>query len=552
MATNKSTVTLAKTQWDYFKSEVKEYEKELTRLLETPLVYAVVIKSPKGFDINAFEVGDRVIVIDKEEREKERFIGKIKTKPNKKGFAEVLFFDGEVKELNVGINQFPQIKLAQKDDGTNVLISFENKYYEVHGLPDQIINCGDIVKVSVENQQIHSIANLTSPGLVASFVEKIDDNHVEVSLEGKNRIVLNCDQEEFNKGDRVLLDSCELAVIRKVSCGQNFKTEELEEISWDDVAGLEEAKKSLIEAFELPFKHPEIYSFYNKKPAKGILLYGPPGCGKTLCAKAAINSVAKLHGKKALKEGLVYMKGPEILNKYIGVAEERLRNAFEKTEQHYKKNGYPGIVFIDEAEAILPERGSGKSSDIENTIVPTFLSLQDGLVNNHTIVILATNQPKRLDPAVCREGRIDRCIYIPRPNDQNAKKYFDIHMRNLPIHKDFNKEEIVEKIIKEIFNTQKVIGRLVHKNGSEPIRAKDIITGSMISSIVEESALRAINRDLNIGKKLGIQYNDMLDATMDIIEKRCFLNNKFDLEDYCDNQGICFSEVCFEPVKIKR
>src|SRR5208283_4208865 len=174
------------------------------------------------------------------------------------------------------------------------------------------------------------------------------------------------------------------------------------------------------EAIELPFTHKDIFAHYNKKPPKGLLLYGPPGCGKTLVGKATTNSLANIFGAKAISSGFIYVKGPEILNMYVGESGRRIREIFQRGRKHFDKYKFPAVIFIDEAEAVLSERGTSRSSDVDKTIVPMFLSEMDGLDENHAIVMLATNRPKMLDPAVVREGRVDRHIKVSRPTVETA------------------------------------------------------------------------------------------------------------------------------------
>ena len=169
-----------------------------------------------------------------------------------------------------------------------------------------------------------------------------------------------------------------------------------------DIAGLADAKEQLVEAIELPYTKPEVFAHYNKRPPKGALLYGPPGCGKTLLRiKAAASSIAKIHKKKQMASGFIYVKGPELLSKWVGQAEESVRELFLRARDHHKKHGYPALLFIDEADAIMPERGSGKSSDVENTIVPMFLSEMDGLETSHALVATGDQPGPAFGPSGC-------------------------------------------------------------------------------------------------------------------------------------------------------
>lgn len=201
------------------------------------------------------------------------------------------------------------------------------------------------------------------------------------------------------------MDPSGLVVVRDLGKDtQRFSLNQPSTVTWDDIGGLVDAKQQMLEAVELPWKHPDLYAHYGKKPLRGVLLYGPPGCGKTMLGAAAASSLARTHGKDQIESGYLYVKGPEILDPFVGVTEATIRELFERGRAHEKAHGYPATLFIDEADAILGKRGGNgpNSSIIDHTVVAQFLSEMDGLDKNGTIVILATNRADILDPAVTR------------------------------------------------------------------------------------------------------------------------------------------------------
>src|SRR5436309_1718410 len=212
--------------------------------------------------------------------------------------------------------------------------------------------------------------------------------------------------------------------------------EEVPDISYNDIGGLHDQIEQIQDAVELPFLHADLFKEHKLRAPKGVLLYGPPGCGKTLIAKAVANSIAKKLGHltgKDIRSFFLHVKGPELLNKYVGESERQVREVFKKAKEK-ADDGYPVIVFFDEMDALFRTRGSGISSDIESTIVPQFLSEIDGVERlRNVIVIGASNRQDLIDPAVLRPGRLDVKIKIDRPNKAAAKDIFSKYlMADLP------------------------------------------------------------------------------------------------------------------------
>jgi len=271
-------------------------------------------------------------------------------------------------------------------------------------------------------------------------------------------------------------------------------------ISWADVGGQKSAKEQMREAIEFPIVHADIYKMLGKKPIKGVLLEGPPGCGKTLLAKAAAGAISKLHGKMASASGYIYVKGPEVLSKWVGEAESTIRNLFNMARAHRMKHGYPAIVFIDECEALLSRRGSGISSDMDKTIVPAFLAEMDGLNDSGAMVILATNRPDRLDPAVVREGRVDRRIRVDRPNQTDAGEIFQIYLKKVPTCID--PKGVAEQSADHLFSESTGLLRLTTADGETfPFTMGHVSSGAMIEGIVDRATSIVMHNAVASGAK---------------------------------------------------
>ena len=558
MTESSDSVTLSRDEFDEIKGQLMFLDNELSRLLAQPLVYATVVKADNKFNLEVFEQGDRMLVIDKALRKQKKWFGKlVSAGVDENGWAIIEYSSGGRDRLNIGMNgELPQVKLLGKDDGMNVVITFDGKLFEVHGLPGVFFNPSDNVKVDMETKQIHSATGVSSAGDVCFVKALIDEDHVEVETNGSSRVVIYGLEQEIEPSDRVMLDNSNTVILRVLEKDNKDKFNLATEtnVEWDDLAGLADAKEAMIEALETPYRHPEVYKFYNRTPPKGILLFGPPGCGKTLCGKAAATSLAKTHGKTSMDSGFIYVKGPELLNMYVGNSEAQIRSLFARGEEHYEKNGYPALLFIDEADAILPMRGSGKSSDVENTIVPQFLSEMDGLLTSHVMVLLATNQPKRLDPAVVREGRCDVSVKINRPDATNAMEYFRLHMRNTPLAKGLELNEVANLISAELFNPKRVLYRVTHQKTTEVFRLADVVTGAMIAAIVEQAKGLAMKRDLaaNSKKPKGVLIEDFHEAVQHHYVQHSEMNSTFDLEDFCDKKGFDRKSVSLEKLPVAR
>lgn len=547
------TVTLTLDELEEIKAQLVEQDAVLTRLLAQPLVYATVVKADNTFRLDVFEQGDRMLVIDKDLRKAKKFYGKIASQGvDDEGWVILEYPQGGRDRLNIGLNgDLPQVKLIGKDDGTNVVIAHDGKLFEVHGLPGKQFKPGSTVKVDMETKQIHDDAGQTSAGDVAFVKALVDADHIEVEANGHARVVIHGVKEKtVEPGDRVMLDHTNTISVRVLEKDQadRFNVVEPSDVTWASIAGLDDAKEQLVEALELPYQHPDIFKFYCKKPPKGVLLYGPPGCGKTMVAKAAANSMAKIHGKENYQSGFIYVKGPELLSKWVGQAESDIRGLFARGREHFKKHGYPATVFIDEAEAILPMRGSGKSSDVENTIVPMFLSEMDGLEDSHLMLLLATNQPKRLDPAVTREGRVDRHIRVGRPTVKTADQYFALHMKGIPVVKGLDSAELTALAVRDLFSDKRALYTVQEKKKTFTFKLGDACSGAMIAGLVDQATSRALKRDLSEGTKGGVSLKDFQEATETIFKHHSELNPTFDLEDFCDANGINRNEATFAKV----
>jgi proteasome-associated ATPase len=330
--------------------------------------------------------------------------------------------------------------------------------------------------------------------------------------------------------------------------------EEVPDIDYTDIGGLGEQIEQIQDAVELPFLHADLFVEHELRPPKGILLYGPPGCGKTMIAKAVANSLAKRvaekEGRADARSYFLNIKGPELLNKYVGETERQIRLIFQRAREKVEE-GFPVIVFFDEMDSIFRTRGSGVSSDVETTIVPQLLSEIDGVETlKDVIVIGASNREDMIDPAILRPGRLDVKIKIERPNEAAAREIFGIYLHaRLPLHPDLVKEHdgseeaavewLVADTCRRMYSEDDLnkFLEVTYANGDKEILYfKDFNSGAMIENVVARAKKMAIKRYLDEGQK-GIKAEDLFHAIRDEFKENEDLPNTTNPDDWARISG---------------
>ena len=361
--------------------------------------------------------------------------------------------------------------------------------------------------------------------------------------------------ETIRAGDSLLLDSRASYVYEKVpkSEVEELVLEEVPDIDYESIGGLGGQIEQIRDAVELPYLHPELFKEHQLKPPKGVLLYGPPGCGKTLIAKAVANSLAKKVAAKTGQEGKSYflnIKGPELLNKYVGETERHIRLVFQRAREKASE-GTPVIVFFDEMDSLFRTRGSGVSSDVENTIVPQLLSEIDGVeLLENVLVIGASNREDMIDPAILRPGRLDVKIKIERPDAESARDIFTKYLlAELPLHADDlaefggDRQACVDGMIRatvERMYTETEENRFLevtYANGDkEVLYFKDFNSGAMIQNIVDRAKKMAI-KDLLDHQQKGLRVSHLLQACVDEFKENEDLPNTTNPDDWARISG---------------
>ncbi|MFF4418045.1 proteasome ATPase [Streptosporangium sp. NPDC001559] len=361
--------------------------------------------------------------------------------------------------------------------------------------------------------------------------------------------------QPIRAGDSLLLEPRSGYVYERIpkSEVEELVLEEVPDISYEEIGGLMRQIEQIRDAIELPYLHADLFREHKLRPPKGVLLYGPPGCGKTLIAKAVANSLAKQVAEKTGQSGKSFflnIKGPELLNKYVGETERHIRLVFQRAREKASE-GTPVIVFFDEMDSIFRTRGSGVSSDVENTIVPQLLSEIDGVEGlENVIVIGASNREDMIDPAILRPGRLDVKIKIERPDAEAAKDIFSKYLiEDLPLHTDDLAEHgesrggtisaMIQRVVERMYteSEENRFLEVTYANGDkEVLYFKDFNSGAMIQNIVDRGKKMAIKQFLDTGQK-GLRIQHLLAACVDEFSENEDLPNTTNPDDWARISG---------------
>jgi proteasome-associated ATPase len=370
------------------------------------------------------------------------------------------------------------------------------------------------------------------------------------------RVAESLSDTPIRAGDALLMDARSSFVYERIPKAEveDLVLEEVPDIDYADIGGLAGQIEQIRDAIELPYLHPDLFKEHQLRPPKGVLLYGPPGCGKTLIAKAVAASlaakVAEVTGQPLGKSYFLNIKGPELLNKYVGETERHIRLIFQRAREK-ASDGTPVVVFFDEMESLFRTRGSGVSSDVETTIVPQLLSEIDGVERlENVIVIGASNREDMIDPAILRPGRLDVKIKIERPDAESAKDIFGKYLTaDLPLHEhDVTQhggsadatvtamiQAAVERMYSEIDENRFL--EVTYANGDkETLYFKDFNSGAMIQNIVDRAKKMAIKDLLTTGQR-GIRVEHLLDSCVDEFRENEDLPNTTNPDDWARISG---------------
>jgi proteasome-associated ATPase len=409
--------------------------------------------------------------------------------------------------------------LNQPDEGVAVIALGDSEYYANIDpkLENPDFKVGTRVKV---NEAFAVIGDLGyhPAGPIVKVQEVLEGDRLRVGSDPQgmtSRIVFrSTDLSEvlIKPGDEVRLEPNYKVAIEHIPHQEvrDYYFEEVPPLEWSQIGGQEEAIRLIRETIELPLLHPEVFKRFEKQPLKGILLYGPPGCGKTLIGKATAYNLTRQYSErmgKPVKEYFMYISGPKILNMWLGETERMVREIFSIAREKARE-GYLVFIFIDEAESILRTRSSGRWLNISNTVVPQFCAEMDGLVSlENVVVMLTSNRPDYIDPAILRPGRIDRKVKVRRPDRDATREIFGIYLTpTLPLDPDFVREYdtpaearecLIEQTVQYLWRKApdtEFLQVYLRNGGVETLYWRDMVSGALIKSVVDRAKEFAIRR----------------------------------------------------------
>lgn len=368
---------------------------------------------------------------------------------------------------------------------------------------------GDLVRVSENGSIVYVDPDPPAAGKFFDVVREVSPGVLEVD---DGRIAYDR-RRTARVGHRVLLDFTLSCVVRDY--GKPASTLAFTEdtgVSWDDIGGQEDAKREIRECIEGPILHAELYREFGATVSKGVLLFGPPGCGKTMFAKASHTAIASLTGHKESPTGYIYVKGPEVLASYHGETEAAVRKVFAAGRAHYEEHHYPAVVVVDEADAVLAKRSDSKLT--LQTVVPQFLAEMDGMAPSHVFVMILTNRPDSLDPAIVRPGRIDRKIEVGKPDDAGAVAILSKALSKRLLSTD--PETLVDAAVGEIRARRNDLCMVrVHRGEDRRVGLADFVSGAMLVNLVDRATILAIRRAQAGQDPRGISTGDIVLSVQD-------------------------------------
>jgi proteasome-associated ATPase len=453
----------------------------------------------------------------------------------------------EVDKLSAPPSAYGVYLSANKDGTVNVLAQGRKVKVNIHpAIAFETLKPGQEVVLN-EGLNVVEAAGYEVQGEVVILKEQLDLERALVTVRAdEDRVVVISDplrEVRLRTGDHLLMDARSGYLLEKLpkSEVEDLSLEEVPDVGYDSIGGLGQQIDTIRDAVELPYLYAEYYKEHKLTPPKGVLLYGPPGCGKTMIAKAVANNLAEKISEKRgekIKGYFLNIKGPELLNKYVGETERKIREIFVKAKEKANED-VPVVVFFDEMDALFRTRGTGISSDVESTIVPQLLAEIDGVEGlKNVIVIGASNRQDLIDPAILRPGRLDVKIKVERPDRDGAADIFRKYLTpDIPLAATI--DAMIEAAVDAMYglSEENRFLEVTYANGDKEILYfKDFSSGAMIESIVRRAKKLALKRLIGGGAK-GVTADDMLDAVREEFKENEDLPNTSNPDDWAKIAG---------------
>jgi proteasome-associated ATPase len=452
--------------------------------------------------------------------------------------------------------------LGQGTDAGTATVMVSGRKLEVNVTPEvevDELHLGQEVRLN-ESMNVIASAGFEDRGEIMTISELLDEGRLLVLGHTDDERIVHLSgpmrDQPLKAGDSVLVDARSNTAVERVPKAEveQLVLEQVPDITYEQIGGLKHQVEAIRDAVELPYLHADLFVEHELRAPKGILLYGPPGCGKTMIAKAVANAlaqrVAEKTGRDDVKSYFLNVKGPELLNKYVGETERQIRLIFQRAREK-SAEGFPVIVFFDEMESLFRTRGSGVSSDVETTIVPQLLAEIDGVESLKDVVVIgASNREDMIDPAILRPGRLDVKIKVDRPDAIAAREIFSIYLHErLPLSADeLDRHEgdaaaafraMIDRTVEKMYadDSDNEFLEVTYANGEkEVLYFKDFNSGAMIENVVARAKKYAIKRVLATGHK-GLLTDDLLLAIRDEFRENEDLPNTTNPDDWARISG---------------
>jgi len=531
----------------------------LTSLEDNSCSLAVVLRIDRQVTSGSsafqpYDIASQVKVVVCERRpELVGAVGYVVSQPDDQLKIEVAFDDGAIESFSVAGGSQPVEVEPVDQHQDRVIISHDGRITDCPVPAGLDLQPGMTVRVTRAKGIIVGIADELPVWEMATVEQLLVGGLYRVDYRDNSRVVsLAISAGQPQVGHRVGLDQSGTMILKDFGLEDGrFQLNNSTGVTFADIGGLDEAKQMLREAIIRPVEHAALYLHYKQKALRGALLFGPPGCGKTELGRAAASELTKVHREKhpgtTVPVGFLYVNASEILEHLVGKAEKTVSSWGDWGKRFYEQYGYRPVIFIDEVDAVAKKRGTGISTDATDSIVNALLGLLGGMRDPYAFFIFATNREDILDPALLRDGRVDRKIKIGRPDQDVAALIFRIHLGKTAVIAHSDLDELSKKAAAALFDSQLGLYTIqpTPESGHEAMTMTlaSITSGAMIAGIVQRAASLAMDRDIQAGSMTGVTIDDLLDAVQEKFKENIGLNHTDEIRDFIGDVPVTWGGI---------